>query len=354
MPESRDGQEKTEQATPKKRREAIEEGNVAKTRELPVALLLLVSILFMYYYSGYVFNELEKFFYESWQTYRFSINEDSVYYIVVQFTLKAMLIFLPLIAILLFLVIIGNVAQFGLIITGKAIQPKWEKLNPIKGFQNLFSKRTLVELAKSILKIALVGVVAYFVVKGKLMDIASLIDADINFIIAFTGKLIFQVFFSVSLVVLIIAIFDFGYQKWQYEKDLMMSRSELKEELKQMEGDPLIRQRIRSIQREMARRRMMEEVPKADVVVTNPTHYAVAIKYDDKSDRAPKVIAKGQNLVALRIIEVARSHYIAVFQDPPLARLLYNTIDIGEEIPENLYKAIAEVLAFVYNLKKRA
>lgn len=354
MPESRDGQEKTEQATPKKRREAIEEGNVAKTRELPVALLLLVSILFMYYYSGYVFNELEKFFYESWQTYRFSINEDSVYYIIVQFTLKAMLIFLPLIAILLFLVIIGNVAQFGLIITGKAIQPKWEKLNPIKGFQNLFSKRTLVELAKSILKIVLVGVVAYFVVKGKLMDIASLIDADINFIIAFTGKLIFQVFFSVGLVVLIIAIFDFGYQKWQHEKDLMMSRSELKEELKQMEGDPLIRQRIRSIQREMARRRMMEEVPKADVVVTNPTHYAVAIKYDDKSDRAPKVIAKGQNLVALRIIEVARSHYIAVFQDPPLARLLYNTIDIGEEIPENLYKAIAEVLAFVYNLKKRA
>jgi flagellar biosynthetic protein FlhB len=354
MPESKDGQEKTEQATPKKRREAVEEGNVAKTRELPVALLLLVSILFMYYYSGYVFSELEKFFYESWQTYRFSLNEDSVYYIIVQFTLKAMLIFLPLIAILLLLVIIGNVAQFGFIITGKAIQPKWEKLNPIKGFQNLFSKRTLVELLKSILKIVLVGVVAYFVVKGKLMEIASLIDADINFTLAFTGKLIFQVFFSVSLVVLVIAIFDFGYQKWQYEKDLMMSRSELKEELKQMEGDPLIRQRIRSIQREMARRRMMEEVPKADVVVTNPTHYAVAIKYDDKYDRAPKVIAKGQNLVALRIIEVARSHYIAVFQDPPLARLLYNTIDIGEEIPENLYKAIAEVLAFVYNLKKRA
>ena len=354
MPESRDGQEKTEQATPKKRREAIEEGNVAKTRELPVALLLLVSILFMYYYAGFVFDELKEFFYESWQIYRFNLNEDSLYSIIVQFTLKAMLIFLPLIAILLFLVIIGNVAQFGFIITGKAIEPKWEKLNPVKGFQNLFSKRTLVELVKSILKIVLVGLVAYFIVRGKLMDISSLIDADINFTIAYTGKLIFQVFFSASLVVLIIAIFDFGYQKWQYEKDLMMSRSELKEELKQMEGDPLVRQRIRSIQREMARRRMMEEVPKADVVVTNPTHYAVAIKYDDKNDRAPKVIAKGQNLVALRIIEIARSHYIAIFQDPPLSRLLYNTIDIGEEIPENLYKAIAEVVAFVYNLKKRA
>jgi flagellar biosynthetic protein FlhB len=354
MPESKDGQEKTEQATPKKRREAIEEGNVAKTRELPVALLLLISILFMYYYAGYVFNELEKFFFESWLTYRFNLNEDSVYYIIIQFTLKAMLIFLPLIAILLFLVIIGNVAQFGFIITGKAIEPKWEKLDPIKGFQNLFSKRTLVALAKSILKIVLVGLVAYFIVKGKLIDIASLINADIHFTLSFMGKLVFQVFFSASLVVLIIAIFDFGYQKWQYEKDLMMSRSELKEELKQMEGDPLIRQRIRSIQREMARRRMMEELPKADVVVTNPTHYAVAIKYDNKNDKAPKVIAKGQNLVALRIIEVARSHYIAIFQDPPLARLLYNTIDIGEEIPENLYKAIAEVLAFVYNLKKRA
>lgn len=354
MPESRDGQEKTEQATPKKRREALEEGNVAKTRELPVALLLLVSILFMYYYGGYVFNELEEFFYESWQTYRFSLNEDSIYYIIVQFTVKAMLIFLPLMAIVIFSSIIGNVAQFGFIMTGKAIQPKWEKLNPIKGFQNLFSKRTLVELAKSLLKIFLVGFVAYFIVKGKLMDISSLIGADINFIIPYTGKLIFQVFFSVSVVVLIIAIFDLGYQKWQHEKDLMMSRSELKEELKQMEGDPLVRQRIRSIQREMARRRMMEEVPKADVVITNPTHYAVAIKYDDKNDRAPKVVAKGQNLVALRIIEIARSHYIAIFQDPPLSRLLYNTIDIGEEIPENLYKAIAEVLAFVYNLKKRA
>jgi flagellar biosynthetic protein FlhB len=186
------------------------------------------------------------------------------------------------------------------------------------------------------------------------MEIVSLINADINFTIAYTGRLIFQVFFSVSIVVLIIAIFDFGYQKWQYEKDLMMSRSELKEELKQMEGDPLVRQRIRSIQREMARRRMMAEVPKADVVVTNPTHYAIAIKYDDKKDSAQKVVAKGQNLIALRIIEIARSHYIAIYQDPPLARLLYNTIDIGEEIPENLYKAIAEVLAFVYNLKKRA
>ena len=354
MPESRDGQEKTEQATPKKRREALEEGNVAKSRELPVALLLLIAILFMKYYGGYVFNELKKFFYESWQTYRFDLNVDSIYYIVVQFTVKAMLVFLPLIAILIFLAVIGNVAQFGFILTGKAIQPKWEKLDPIKGFQNLFSKRTLVELIKSILKIILVGAVAYFIIKGKLMEIVSLIDADINFTIAYTGKLIFLVFFSVSIVVLIIAIFDFGYQKWQYEKDLMMSRSELKEELKQMEGDPLIRQRIRSIQREMARRRMMEDVPKADVVVTNPTHYAIAIKYDDKNDRAPKVVAKGQNLVALRIIEIARSHYIAIYQDPPLAKLLYNTIDIGEEIPENLYKAIAEVLAFVYSLKKRA
>jgi flagellar biosynthetic protein FlhB len=354
MPESKDGQEKTEQATPKKRREALEEGNVAKSRELPVALLLLISILFMNYYSGFVFGELKEFFYESWQTYHFHLNKDSIYYIIVQFTARAMLIFLPLIAILISLVVICNVAQFGFILTGKAIQPKWEKLDPIKGFQNLFSKRSLVELIKSILKIILVGSVAYFIIKGKLMEIVSLIDSDINFTIAYTGRLIFQVFFSVGIVVLIIAIFDFGYQKWQYEKDLMMSRSELKEELKQMEGDPLVRQRIRSIQREMARRRMMEEVPKADVVVTNPTHYAIAIKYDDKNDSAPKVVAKGQNLIALRIIEIARSHYIAIYQDPPLARLLYNTIDIGEEIPENLYKAIAEVLAFVYNLKKRA
>ncbi|MDY6820646.1 MAG: flagellar biosynthesis protein FlhB [Deferribacterota bacterium] len=353
MPERRDEEERTEQATPKKRREALEKGNVAKSRELPSALLLLITTLFFYFYITNILEVMKDFFFETWQTYRFNIDTDSIYYIFNYFLLKALIVFLPFIFIIILTAFLSNVVQFGFIFSAKALEPKWERLNPINGFKNLFSKRSLVELGKSLFKIFVVGAVAYYILKGKIDDIASLTNADINFTLLYLGKLIFKIFLYIALVILVLAAMDFAYQKWQHERDLMMSKREVKEELRQMEGDPLIRQRIRSLQREMARRRMMEEVPKADVVITNPTHYAIALKYDSRGDNAPKIVAKGQNLIALRIKEIAKNNNVPVYEDPNLARLLFDSVDIGSEIPENLYKAVAEVLAFVYNLNRR-
>lgn len=345
-------EEKTEQATPKKRREAMEEGNIAKSRELPAALIFFITTIFFYYYIPTIWDGLKKFFYEAFQVSHYSFNIDSTYFAFILFLGKTLILLSPFIGLILLLSILGNVLQFGFIITSKAIEPKWERLNPVKGLQNLFSKRTFVELIKSLIKTIVVGLVAYFIVKGKVLEIINLTDADPVFTINYMGLLIFKISLGVGILILFMALLDYGYQKWQHEVDLRMTRSELKEELKQMEGDPLIRQRIRNIQREIARRRMMEEVKGADVVVTNPTHYAVALKYKQDVDRAPKVVAKGQNLIALRIIEIARLNNISIYEDPPLARLLFSTIDIDGEIPENLYKAVAEILAFVYNVNK--
>jgi len=349
MPET--DSDKTEQATPRRRQKAIEEGNVPKSRELSTALILMVSILFMYFYTPIIIDDFKLLFTEMLQYSNFKLNKDSVYLLLLLSFKFCGKVVLPLFAILIFVGVLTNIAQFGFIITPKALEPKFDRLNPIKGLQNLFSKRSLVELVKSIFKIFVVGFLAYLVVKSKIGEIISLANADPLVSITFLGQIIFELSFKIALLMLFLAILDFFYQKWQYEEDLKMTKQEVKEEFKQMEGDPLIKRRIRSLQMEMARKRMMEEVPKADVVITNPTHYAVAIKYEAGKDRAPKVVAKGQRLIALRIREIAKEHGVLVHEDPPIARSLFNSVDIGDEIPESLYKAVAEILAIVYRMK---
>lgn len=343
--------DKTEQATPRRRQKAIEEGNVPKSRELSTALILIVSVLFMYFYTPIIIDDFKMLFNEMLQYTNFRLNKDSVYLLML-FSFKFCgKVLLPLFAILIFVGILTNIAQFGFIITSKALEPKFDRLNPIKGLQNLFSKRGLVELVKSIFKIFVTGFLSYLVVKSKIGEIISLSNTDPLISITFLGQIIFELSFKIALLILFLAILDFFYQKWQYEEDLKMTKQEVKEEFKQMEGDPLIKRRIRSMQMEMARRRMMEDVPKADVVITNPTHYAVAIRYEAGKDRAPKVVAKGQRLIALRIKEVAKKHGVLIHEDPPIARSLFSSVDIGDEIPESLYKAVAEILAIVYKMK---
>jgi len=348
---SGDGAEKTEQATPRRRQKAVEEGNIAKSRELSTALSFIAAILFLYYYMPYFVQGIEDVFIQFFQMTDFELNPNSTYYLFTTIVKHLAVLVIPFMALLVAVGIIANIAQFGFVISPKAMQPKFSRLDPIKGFSNLFSKRSLVELIKSLIKIFAVGAIAFFIVKGEISKIASLSAADPVSSVVFLGKLIFEISFKIAIVILLMAIADFIYQKWQHEEDLKMSKQEVKEEFKQMEGDPQVKQRIRSMQREMARKRMMEDVPKSDVVITNPTHYAVAIKYDAGSDAAPRVVAKGQRLIALRIKERAKESGIFVHEDPPLARSLFASCDIGEEIPENLYRAVAEILAMVYKIK---
>ena len=351
MPEQ--NEEKTEQATPKKRQETLEKGNVPKSRELSTALLFITSVIFLYFYGPYMLKELQKIFIEVLQTSKYTLNVSSVYYLFMMMLSFSLKLLTPLMLVLILISVLSNVLQFGFIISSKALELKWERLDPIKGLGNLLSKRSLVELIKSLFKIIVVGYVAFLIIKRKTPEIVSLADADPIFSIIYMGKLLFLVAITIAIIILFMALLDLWYQRWQHEEDMKMSKKELKEEFKQMEGDPLIKQRIRSIQREMARRRMMEEVPHAEVVITNPTHYAVAIKYEMEGYNAPIVVAKGQNLIALRIIEIAKNNGVLVYEDPPLARTLHNSVDIGAEIPEDMYKAVAEILAFLYNLKKR-
>jgi|Wag4MinimDraft_13_1082653.scaffolds.fasta_scaffold00035_7 flagellar biosynthetic protein FlhB len=350
MPSDENG-EKTEQATPRRRQKAVEEGNIAKSRELSTALSFIAAILFLYYYMPYFMQGIEKVFIQFFQMTDFDITPNSTYYILTVVVKYLAGLVIPFMALLVAVGIIANIVQFGFVISPKAMQPKFSRLDPIKGFSNLFSKRSLVELIKSLIKIFVVGAIAFFIVKGEISKIVSLASADPFSNMVFLGKLIFEISFKIAIVILLMAIADFIYQKWQHEEDLKMTKQEVKEEFKQMEGDPQVKQRIRSMQRDMARKRMMEDVPKSDVVVTNPTHYAVAIKYEAGTDSAPKVVAKGQRLIALRIKELAREKGVFIHEDPPLARSLFAASDIGEEIPENLYRAVAEILAMVYQIK---
>ncbi|KAA0257119.1 flagellar biosynthesis protein FlhB [Deferribacter autotrophicus] len=352
MPERSDA-ERTEEATPRRRQKAIEEGNVPKSRELSTAVTFLVSVLFLYFYTPVFIENFEKFLNHVLNFSRPGIDKEiaiQVFDFSIQFILRVLA---PFFALMLVVGVLVNIAQFGFIISPKALEPKWDRLNPVNGFSNLFSKRSFAELLKSLFKIFVVGIVAFYIIKGRMVTILNLADTDPFSSMAFLGKLIFELCFKIGLLILIMAILDFFYQKWQYEQDLKMTKQEVKEEFKQMEGDPLIRQRIRNMQREMARKRMMEEVPKADVVITNPIHYAVALKYETGKDKAPKVVAKGQRLIAQRIKEIAKNHGVFIHEDPPLARSLYSQVDIGDEIPENLYKAVAEILAFVYKMKNK-
>ncbi|MGA1847029.1 flagellar biosynthesis protein FlhB [Deferribacter abyssi] len=352
MPERSDA-ERTEEATPRRRQKALEEGNVPKSRELSTAVTFLVSVLFLYFYTPVFIEDFGKFISHILNFSKPGIDKQIIIHIFnfgISFILRVLA---PFFMLMIMVGVIVNIAQFGFIISPKALEPKWDRLNPVNGFSNLFSKRSFVELLKSLFKIFVVGLVAFYIVKGKMVTILNLADTDPFSSMAFLGKLVFELCFKIGLLILLMAILDFFYQKWQYEQDLKMTKQEVKEEFKQMEGDPLIRQRIRSMQREMARKRMMEEVPKADVVITNPIHYAVALKYETGKDKAPKVVAKGQRLIAQRIKEIAKKNGVFIHEDPPLARSLYSQVEIGDEIPENLYKAVAEILAFVYKMKNK-
>ncbi len=345
-------QERTEQATPKRREEARQKGHVAKSVEVNSAFVLLAGVLSMYALSGRWLLNLTR----EWKRYfgaldSVSISPESTPGLILGAVWSLGRFLAPVVGVVLLAGVMANVAQVGFVLSGEPLVPKLERIDPVRGTKRLFSARALVELLKGILKVALVAWIAYGVLQGEKERMMLLVDQSPLQILSFIGSVSFKVATRTALVLLALALADYGYQRWEYERSLRMTKQEVKEELKETEGDPLVKARIRSIQRALARRRMMKQVPESDVVITNPTELAVALKYDPATMAAPTVVAKGARKLAQKIKEIAAAHGVPIVENRPLAQLLYRSVEVGMEIPVEAYQAVAEVLAYVYRLK---
>ncbi|MCD6266354.1 MAG: flagellar biosynthesis protein FlhB [Deltaproteobacteria bacterium] len=345
-------EDKTEKATPKKREEARKKGEVAKSRELPSVAVLLASLITLTIFGSFMYTHIQTVMRESFSLP--ILKEVNIPEFMV-FAEKMITIFIltlsPILAAIFITAVLSNIMQVGFMLTGESIRPKLSRLNPIKGFGRLFSKQSFMELFKSLLKLAIVSIVAYLTVRAEMKNVYLLGDMEFNSIVAYILLTIFKIFIRCALAMIFLVAIDYAFQKWDFEKRLKMSKKEVKDEFKRTEGDPLIKSRIRSIQMQMARKRMMQDVPKADVVITNPTSLALALKYDSSVMGAPKLLAKGAGEIAKRIRELAEKHDIPVVENKDLAQSIYSLVEIGQEIPPALYEAVAEVLAYIYKLK---
>ncbi|MDI9466762.1 MAG: flagellar biosynthesis protein FlhB [Syntrophomonadaceae bacterium] len=346
--------EKTEQATPRRREEARRKGQVFKSTDLNAAIIMVAGSAAVYLTYPYIIQSLQDF--TSLYLLERAHEEFTIQYIYgllleVLFILAK--IGLPIMAACFVAALLITYLQVGFVFSGEPLTPKLERLNPVQGFQRIFSKRALVELVKSLLKVAVTGWIVYTVIRKYYYVFPRFVDMELIATLQALGQIIFEMAMKVGVVFVIIGVLDYLYQWFEHEKTLKMSKYDVKQEYKETEGDPLIRSRQRQIQREVAMRRMMAEVPKADVIITNPTHFAVALRYEVDIMDAPVVIAKGQDYMAAKIREIADEYGIMIVENPLLARTLYNSVEIGQEVPEELYHAVAEVLAFVYRQKKK-
>ena len=349
------GQERTERATAKRRMEARKQGQVALSREVPSALIL-IAVLGVFYFAGSrVLEDLTRLFGEFFgqlHTTRLRTVNDAAALISALFR-SCLLLLAPMVLPLLVAGVAGNVLQIGFEIHAEPLAPKLSKLNPLAGLKRIVSMRGLVELVKSLVKVLFIGAIAWSVVSGYLADFPTLVRRDIAGIWEFTHTAAYRILFYVCLAMVVLAVLDYAYQRWQHEENLKMTKQEIRDERKQTEGDPQIKSRIRSLQRQAAYHRMIAEVPTADVVITNPTHLAIGLRFDPAEMNAPQVVAKGADYLAARIRDIAREHGVPLVENQPLAQSLYRLADPGDYIPVELYRAVAEVLAYVYRLKGR-
>ncbi len=350
-PES--GGEKTEDASGRKLGKAREEGNVAKSTEIPSVFVLLGGVIALWASAAYIYGNIVQIFHYNFNFEKIpDFTRSEVVELLAVHGQKMFMICLPLFAGVYVVALLSNIAQVGFAISWKAIEPKFSKLNPISGFKQKFSSRSVVEMVKNLVKIGVISMVAYYAIKGELANITRLYDNSLGQILLFILDISFWIFIKVCLIMMVVALLDYAYQKWKFLEDQKMTKKEVKDETKQTEGDPMVKSRIRQLQHEAARKRMMADVPKADVVVTNPTRLAVALKYDGTTMEAPQVIAKGAGPVANNIRKIARENEIPLVEDKQLARNLYSQVDIGGDVPIEYYQAVAELLAYVYKLKK--
>jgi len=350
-------EEKTEQPTFKKIKDARDKGQIAQSKDLNGAVALLAVFLSFSFFSDFYVDNLIGYF-----NYVIGLTEDTAtlfsgnniglfFADSIFFILKMSL---PLLLVALFSGLFVSYIQVGFIFTTETLKPKLDKINPLKGFKNMFSSSALVEMIKSILKSILILYVAISYIYDHMSELLITLELDLGSIVLTMWEIIFGVVVRCSLLMFIIAIFDFAFKRWKNKKELMMSKQEIKQEYKQSEGDPQLKARIKEKQRAFAMGRMMQEVPKADVIITNPTHFAVALKYDVALGDAPLVVAKGQDLIAQNIKRIAIENEVPIVENKPLAQTLYKTVDIGSFIPADLYEAVAEVLAYVFSLKNKS
>lgn len=347
------GEERTEEATQTRREEFRSKGQVAQTRELSTAVVLMVFALCIYGLSQFFIKEMFELFQESFGAGLVaSVRQGDMVRIAWIAGEKLSIMLLPILGVALLVTVGSSVAQVGLLQVEDAISPNFERIDPLQGLQKLVSLRNFVEGLKSLIKIIIIGYIGYLVLKSEFQVVPMLSEAGVSDIASFMGRLAAKLFGFVGFAILCLALADYLFQRWELERRMMMTKQEVREENKSREGDPMIKARIRKIQRDVANRRMMTKVPTADVIITNPTHIAVALKYDATLP-APQVIAKGADLIAEKIKEIAKSHSIPVVENKPLARTIFKTIKIGQIIPRELYVAVAEVLSYVYKLKRR-
>ena len=350
------GGEKTEPATAKKLREAREDGKVAKSKELTAAFDLIVLFLVLRVFVSFVGNRLLGIFRFVYQLIPDFISMNSadlsprtIQGFFMEISLQMLVIVAPFFIFGFAVTLLISILQVGWKVTGKPLKPKLDRFNPVNGFKRIFSKDSLFELLKSIIKIGVIIYIAYISIRDEANDIFILYDIPLSQAVALCGEVIINAGIRISFVYLIVGIADFIYQKYRFSEEMKMTKQEVKDEYKNTEGNPEVKGRQRQRMREASRRRMMQDVPKADVVITNPTHLAVAIKYEPEVNRAPIVLAKGEDYLALKIRELAKENWIEIVENKPLARMLYANVDVGGEIPPELYQAVAEILAVVYN-----
>jgi flagellar biosynthesis protein FlhB len=346
------GQEKTESATPKRREEARKKGTVARSRELPSVLVLLSSLgIFCLYGVAMVesLSEVMQRVFEECGT--FQLQDASAYTFLLQVMQYLGIMVAPFFLANLVCGLMGNILQVGFFVSSESMTPQWSRLDPLSGMRKFVSLTSFVELVKAILKITVLAVIAWAMLHRELAALPSLMEMEVGGALAFFARVSYRIMLYSGLALFLMALLDYGFQRWQYEKNLRMTKQEVKDEMRQREGDPLIKSRIRRIQIGLARRRMMEAVPQADVIITNPTRLAIALKYEAQNMVAPQVVAKGAGDVAERIRSIAKEHGIPIVEHKPLAQALYKAVDIGAVIPAALYRAVAEILAYVYRLR---
>lgn len=352
-----EGGEKTEEPTAKKIDDSRKEGQVAKSKELSNACSLMALFLCLKLFIGFAGERLVDAFLIFWRDMALYVNHTfdsvAVWQYMLQVIVYVLITCLPFVLVAFIVAFLAQRLQIKWKITSKPLQPKFSKLNPINGFKRMFSKQSLMELLMSVAKISIFTAVCYSVLKDNMGAFIAVYDLTIEDSLGILYDLVMELGLKISAVYVVISAADLFYQRWKHKKDLRMSKQEVKDEYKNSEGDPKVKSQQRQRMQQASRRRMMQSIPEADVVITNPTHFAVALRYDNTESQAPVVTAKGADYLAMKIKEIAKENDVEIVENKPLARMLYSNVEVGNEIPAELYQSVAEVLAYVYRLKNR-
>ncbi|MBK9120290.1 MAG: flagellar biosynthesis protein FlhB [Phycisphaerales bacterium] len=352
MAQQDDGGDRTEQPTARRREEAREEGQVARSQDLTAAASLLAALVLLRFFGPGLLDSFLDMLTALGEPPE--LTADALAPWIRRVSMGVAAACLPLLALLVVCTAGAGMAQAGLMLTPKKLGFKPEHINPVKGLQRVFSSEALVRFGMGLFKVLIVGALAYFFISSQIVALLATGGLHPAGFLGRGAGVVFDLALRLGFALLVLALLDYAFQRWRLEQQLMMTKQQVRDELKKMEGDPLLKQRRRQMQARLAMQRVQAEVPRADVVVTNPTHYAIAIRYDERTMRAPRVVAKGKDLLAQRIRLLAQQHQVPIVERPPLARALYAGVEVGQDVPPAFYRAVAEVLAYVYRLAGRA